>query len=332
MARKRQGWLYFNWVELPFWRAAIDHVKRCEAPHIIMDEITFRVAQRDDYPFLAEWLVRLSQAPQQHCLHTWSGQSAAELCQQLLGYWDDAELCYLLALQEGQLIGALGSEYDESLERAWLHGPHVTTEDWETVAGELFTRLLAQLPACIGQLDAFLNVENVRGRRFYAQHGFEKRQYLSYDFWLSPGERVVTGRRDCLLLAKEHACSFKRLYAGLFPAAYYRAGRVIDMIGHSHQVLVIAQGKEVIGFVVVSVEQGPSSGEIQFLGVRQDCRKRGYGRRLLLSAIDWLLDEAGVARICLNVNQELADARDLYESVGFKLRFSGIGLRKVLPG
>jgi ribosomal protein S18 acetylase RimI-like enzyme len=297
-----------------------------------MEDITFQVAQRDDIRGLAEWLVQISQAPEQHCLHTWSGQNAKDLQQQLLSYWDDSELCYVMVLRNGQLVGAMGSEYDEGLERGWLHGPHVATGDWELIAGELFTRLLAALPACIGQLDAYLNVENARGRRFYAQQGFKEREHLNYEFWLMPEERVVSGDKGCTLLGKEHETSFKQLYEALFPAAYYSAERVIHMIGQSHQVLVVTEREEVLGFAVVSAEGSESAGEIQFFGVREDRRCQGYGRRLLLSAIDWLLDRAGVSRVCLNVGEELVHARRLYERVGFRLRFTGVGLEKTPKG
>jgi ribosomal protein S18 acetylase RimI-like enzyme len=81
---------------------------------------------------------------------------------------------------------------------------------------------------------------------------------------------------------------------------------------------------------VMSAEEGSSIGEIQFLGVREGYRRQGYGRRLLLAAIDWLLDRAGVSLVCLNVGEDLVHARGLYESVGFKLRFTGVGLEKIL--
>jgi len=289
-----------------------------------MEEIIFRVAQRDDFQELAEWLVQVSQVPEQHCLHTWSGESAGELQQQLQGYWDDSELCYVLALRDGQLAGAMGIEYDEKLERGWLHGPHAVTENWDAVAAELFARLLGALPACIGQLDTFLNVENRRARRFYTQQGFVEREHLNYEFWLTPDERVVSNHGDCLPITKEQEASFTRLYEALFPRAYYSAERVLEMAGQSHQVFVTDEGEQVLGFAVVGTEDG-QSGEVQFLGVREDCRCQGYGRRLLLSAVDWLLDSAGVSRISLNVGEELVHARGLYESVGYKLRFTGIG-------
>ncbi|NIV30621.1 MAG: hypothetical protein GWN58_14320, partial [Anaerolineae bacterium] len=116
-----------------------------------MEEIIYRAAERDGYGELAEWLVRVSQPPEQHCLLTWSGQSAAGLQQQLLGYLDDSELCYVLAFHDGRLVGAIGAEYDEELGRGWLHGPHVTAKDWEPIAEELVTRLLAELPSSIEQ-------------------------------------------------------------------------------------------------------------------------------------------------------------------------------------
>ena len=303
---------------------------KSQGERVHVQNITFRVARRDDYRELAQWLVAVGQAPERQCLHTWSGQSAKALWGQLLDYWDASELCYVVALQDGRLMGAMGSEYDRELERGWLHGPHVATGDWDGIATALFDRLLAELPGCIGQLDAYLNVENVRGRRFYAQRGFTERENLSHDFWLMPADRVVSGDRRCSLIGKAHEASFKRLYGALFPSAYYSGERVLHMIGQSHQVLVAPQGDEILGFAVVSVDEGLSMGEIQFLGVHEGHRRQGVGRCLLLAAIDWLLDQAGVSRICLNVGEELVHARSLYESVGFRLRFTGVGLRKTL--
>jgi GNAT superfamily N-acetyltransferase len=219
----------------------------------------------------------------------------------------------------------MGAEYDEELGRGWLHGPHVVAENWGPVAAALFTRLLVALPASIGQLHAFLNVENKRGRRFYAQQGFAEREHLNYEFWLAPDQRVAAGDWGCVPVSEEQEASFMQLYEVLFPRAYYSADRVLQM--ESHQVLVLAEGEQVLGFAVATTEDG-EAGEIQFLGVRDDCRHQGYGRRLLLSAIDWLLDVAGVSRVSLNVGEELIHARGLYESVGFRLRFTGIGLMR----
>ena len=100
------------------------------------------------------------------------------------------------------------------------------------------------------------------------------------------------------------------------------------MIGHTHQVFVLAGGEQVLGFAVVSAEGPASEAEVQFVGVREDSRRQGYARRLLLAAIDWLFDTARASQISLNVGEELVHARALYESVGFRLCYTGIGLSK----
>jgi GNAT superfamily N-acetyltransferase len=292
-----------------------------------MQKAAFRIAQREDFGELARWLVQVSQLPEQHCLHTWSGQSAEALGQELQGYWDDSELWYVVARRDGTLVGAMGSEYDEELGRGWLHGPHVAVGDWDAVAAELFVRLSGELPACIGRLHAFLNVENRRGRRFYARHGFVERAHLNHEFWLMPEARVISEGGGCSPITAEQEASFKQLYDALFPNAYYSAERVLEMVGHSHQVFVAAEGEQVLGFAVAGADEG-QSGEVQFLGVREDARRQGYGRCLLLSAVDWLLDVGGVARVTLNVGEELAHSQELYESAGFRLRFTGIGLER----
>jgi ribosomal protein S18 acetylase RimI-like enzyme len=294
--------------------------------HITMEDLIYQVAQRDTYQELAEWLVQISQSPEQHCLHSWSGENSDALWQQLLSYLDDAELCYVIAYWNYKMVGAMGSEYDEELDRAWLHGPHVTTEKWDDIASELYARLLEEMPACVTQLDAYLNIANVRGRRFYARQGFKERGSFSYDFWLTPDDRMFSRDRPFTLLDKRHEASFIRLFQTLFPTAYYSGQRILHMLGESHQVLVVAEGEEVLGFTVVSTDRILSIGEIQFLGVREDCRGQGHGRNLLLMAIDWLLNRVGVSRVGLNVGEELIHARSLYESVGFKLQFTGVGL------
>jgi ribosomal protein S18 acetylase RimI-like enzyme len=295
-----------------------------------MDQIIYRVARRDDYRDLSVWLVEMSQRPQQHCLHTWAGETSRALERSLVGYWDDSELCYLLALQAGRLVGAMGSEYDEELKRGWLHGPHATVDDWQGMATDLYSRLRDQLPKGLVRLDAHMNVENVRGRRFYAGQDFQERDTVSHEFRLEPGDLDASSARTGVHLQPQHEESFKPLFERLFPAAYYSGERVIRMIGQSHQVLVAAEGDEVVGFVAASVEGKGSPGEVQFLGVREDRRRLGLGKGLLLSAVDWLLNEAKVPWVGLNVNEDRIHARELYESVGFRLRFTGMGLEKNL--
>ena len=293
-----------------------------------MHTITLHMAQRQDLERLSEWLVANGQAPQVQCLHTWTGQNQAELWQGLLVNWDNRELCYILALQEDELVGAMGCEFDEELGRAWLYGPHVIAPDWELVADELYNHLLEALPTSIRQWNAYLNVENQRGRHFYTRRDFLERPDLSFDFSITAAERIPAMQTGCIQLDQSQADSFTVLYEALFPSAYYSASRLLRMLGTSHQVLVIAEQDHVLGFAVLFLDEQHTTGEIQFLGVKPDCQRRGYGRRLLLASIDWFFDVTGVQRVTLNVNAENEHARHLYESAGFRLRYTGIGISR----
>jgi len=293
-----------------------------------MSDIIFRLAQQNDYLQLAEWLVRLCENPKRHCLHSWSGEDAADLGGLLLKYLADGELVYVLAFQGENLVGAMGCEYDEELHRGWLQGPHVKIDDWELLAEELFARVLEALPFSITILDAYPNTANTRAVDFYRRRGFTRVGDVSHVYGLVSGHRVASQEAPCGPLQKCHGPSFLELYHTLFPNAYYSGRRILNMIGSSYRVFVVAEGTDVLGFAAGSVDEGAKSGEVQFVGVREDCRGKGLGRRLLRTAVDWLFDDAAVSEVFLNVRQDVPHARSLYESVGFKHRYTGIGLRK----
>jgi ribosomal protein S18 acetylase RimI-like enzyme len=289
--------------------------------------ISYSPATDADLGNLAPWLVDVCQAPEHHCLHSWSGESARALASQLRKYLADGELLYLLGRQNDQLIAAMGCEFDEELGRGWLHGPHVRTRPWNRIATDLYRAVCGALPRKIARLDAYVNSKNERGIEFYRQEGFSRLAGFSHDYRLTPSRRPGSGAGSGEIFHESHRTAFIELYRRLFPNAYYSGARVLEMIGVSHQVFVAAENREVIGFVVAAVDDSHTVGEIQFLGIGESHRGRGYGRGLLLSAIDWLFDSAEVSEIGLNVHDELAGPRQLYESVGFVLRFTGIGLR-----
>jgi GNAT superfamily N-acetyltransferase len=295
-----------------------------------MEEIILRKAERSDFEEISRWIVEVSQLPEQQCIHSWSGEDSHTLCEQLLYYLEDAELVYVIAHQGSQLVGAMGSEYDEGLGRGWLHGPHATVDGWEEVASQLYNRLMEELPAEITQFGAYMNIENVRGRGFYRSRGFEECEHLNYDYWWNPDHQKLEVSGEVELLKTPHHESFIELYAEIFPNGYYSGERLVEMNGSSHQVFVVSEGEKVLGFAVISVDESGSNGEVQFLGVREDCRNGGLGRKLLVSAVTWLHEMAKVSRVCLNVGENLSHAKRLYESVGFELRYTGVGLKKLL--
>jgi ribosomal protein S18 acetylase RimI-like enzyme len=92
---------------------------------------------------------------------------------------------------------------------------------------------------------------------------------------------------------------------------------------------VHAEGDAVLGYIYAAIEDGSGEGTIEFLGVQADARRRGVGRRLLLTALNWLFQVKNVSEVGLTVSDEDTDARALYEGVGFGLKHTGLNLRRV---
>ena len=158
---------------------------------------------------------------------------------------------------------------------------------------------------------------------------FEERGY-SCEYTLAASDRVAEASQGCVPLQEAQQEAFIRLYEAIFPAGYYSGERIVSMIGRSYQVFTRVETGELQGFVVASLDAGGTSGEIQFLGVREGKRSRGFGRSLLMAGVNWLFEQAGVSAVSLNVWEDAPQPRRLYESAGFRPRFRGTALRKTL--
>jgi ribosomal protein S18 acetylase RimI-like enzyme len=294
-----------------------------------MADIILRAAEAADFPAIAAWIVEICQVPARQCLHSWAGEEPEALCSQLLKTWEAGESIYRIAYSGNAMVGVMGSEYDEALGRAWLQGPNVAEAAWQAAAPLLYRQVVDALPRAITQLDAYLNAENTRGVRFYQEHGFAENGYAC-EYVMAAPDRVLEGPMDCTPLQEGQREAFIRLYETLFPEAYYSGERIVQMTGCSHQVFTRAEAGQMRGFVVASLEAGARTGEIQFLGVQEGWRSRGFGRSLLMAGVNWLRAQPGVSAVSLNVREAEAQPRRLYESAGFQARFRGIALQKKL--
>ena len=111
------------------------------------DAIDIRKADRADFSGIARLIARQNETPELQCIH--SGEGCESILQTMIKWADASEICFATALQDSQLVGAFGCEFDESLGRAWLWGPFALTANWDELAAALFHKLLAILPAAI---------------------------------------------------------------------------------------------------------------------------------------------------------------------------------------
>jgi ribosomal protein S18 acetylase RimI-like enzyme len=289
-----------------------------------LNTIEIRSAHRVDFPRIARLIAGQNGTPESQCII--SGDSYESILQTMTKWDEVSEICFAIALQDGRLLGALGSEFDQELARGWLWGPFVLVEDWDEIAAALLEKLLELLPAPIHRLDFFVNIANQRATRFYLEHGFQKPE-VSYVYVAPRPEKPLPLPEPCSPLQAEQVICFRTLHDTLFPNTYYTGQDIVDQLDDGHQVFVCSAGEDVLGYVYASVDES-GEGYIDFLGVRDDVRRQGLGKRLLLTALKWLFENKGVLEVGLTVSQDLTNARSLYERVGFRIKYTGLSARK----
>jgi GNAT superfamily N-acetyltransferase len=290
-----------------------------------------RLARRDDFPDIAALIDGQNKTPETQCLI--SGEGYESIHRQMVAYDDISEICFAVAVgdDDGRLVGAFGSEFDEELGRGWLWGPFVLAGHLEPLASALFEELLEILPPTVRQLDSFLHVANRQGHRFYLDHGFRK-DCLAHVYVADRPEAPIALSEPCP--AFEHRCagSLIALHDATFPNTYETGPGMIAKIDADHQVFCWTAGDDVLGYVYATAAEVAAEGCLDFLGVRADARRRGLGRRLLLTALKWLFEVKQVMQVSLTVYDDQTPARSLYEAVGFRLKHSGWSYQRDLTG
>ncbi len=126
--------------------------------------------------------------------------------------------------------------------------------------------------------------------------------------WFSPGMPLVEPAtlRDAPRLAQLHAASFHRGWGD---------GEFESMIAERNTLVHRLQlGRKTVGFAVSRI--GADEAEILSIAIDTDKRGRGLSKNLLLTHLGHLAGR-GVRRIFLEVEENNAPARRLYERCGF---------------
>jgi ribosomal protein S18 acetylase RimI-like enzyme len=281
-------------------------------------------ASREDFPAIARLLAEQNETPESQCLH--SGEGYESILQTMIKWDEVSEIRFVVAVQNGRLVGVLGCEFDEELGRGWLWGPFALTADWKGLATDLLEQLLAILPAAIRRLDFFVNQVNQRAYRFYLAQGFQEPE-VSHVYVAERHQTVPLLLDACRPLQPAQSGCFRALHDAIFPNTYYTGQDILDQLDADHRIFVAVQGEDLLGYVYAILDES-GEGYIEFLGVQADARGRGLGKRLLLTALYWLFEVRDVSTVGLTVSDDQNNARSLYKKVGFRIKYTGLSARK----
>ncbi|MCC7429960.1 GNAT family N-acetyltransferase [bacterium] len=286
-----------------------------------------RQAEKKDLKKVAELVVRHCKDEKTQCVQSCADQSAENLEKEFSELYD--ELIFILAFEGKKLVGVLCCEFALKNGRGWTKGPFAETKNFDKTATELLAKLLELLPQKIRTLNSFLNIRNEQGNNFYFSKGFEKTG-LSHVYVVLPPKEIIVFSKLCPSLEKQNENDFVKLHDSIFPQTHFSGEDILTQLDEDHKVFLYLEKNELLGYIFATTEKINQEGFIEFIGTKENFRGKGIGKELLLNALKWIFEVKKMPQTSLGVNDKLANARSLYEKVGFRLKFTGLHTRKNL--
>jgi ribosomal protein S18 acetylase RimI-like enzyme len=256
------------------------------------------------------------------------GESEKEIAADFAAIQPPEGYGYLACSENGVLIGLLGVELDLELGRCWLLGPLVDYRAWDSVADALYKKALADLPQVIDDQELFFDTDNTNLDQFAVRHGFGSSTgavTLSLD--RTSYQQVL--HDDDSGFNERFANQFIALHSRLFPNTYYSAEQLIEKaVDMDKRLLIHIADGNLSGYIFIQARESSQDGLIEFIGVVEEQRRKGIGKHLLSSGLNWLFSFPQMMKATLTVNTPNLPALRLYESMGFKTGRISRGYRK----
>lgn len=288
-----------------------------------------RTYTSDDWKNLLAFIVQENAKSEQHICYY--GVGVAEIEAYLkVEHEQPIDDTYLLAFRGEQLAGVIGLEYNLDVKRAWIEGPLTNQKDWKMLGERLYTKILSRIPDEINDYELCGGTQNKNLRELAIAHGFTPNESDSLLLGLTKQQNHRYQSVNLQELSREYFPSFNKLHNKLFPNTYYNAIQLLERMGDTQKVFIIADGKEVRGYICVDIVPERHDAYIHFLGVDPQYRLHGLGSRLLAGGCQWALSDQGIKHIGLSVRASNAGARGLYNRTGFVIERRLRGYRKRL--
>lgn len=298
-------------------------------PHQNRDRLITRLFQASDLAEVCRFIAGLNHQPEHHIAYF--GTKPDEIEYYLLEEQTvPPQESYVLAYLESCLAGVIGLEYDLELLRAWIEGPLISYPDWERLAEILYSRIVDIIPEGINDYELAADTRNKNLERFAENHGYRS----SGESALLVFKRFSLGNLPAVSESKvtpAFAGQFQNLHDKLFPGTYYNGKQLYEKIDETHQVFTASEAGRLQGYVFAYVAPEIGDAYIDFIGVEENDRRRGVGKRLLISALHWIFTFNEVRQVGLSVNVENIAAVNLYQSCGFYYERTLRGYRLKFP-
>ncbi len=275
-----------------------------------------RQYRSNDLDDIASLVARLNNRPEHH--NCYLGSELDEIRDAFLNDLPDlpAEDAVLVATDADRLIGVLGLEVDAARGRAYLWGPFVDHPEWQSVADRLWSRALEIRPDNVCDFRTGIAAENERSLEFAQAHEFELSDKQHYTMELQRSAFLSSDANGVVELQEAQTDKFAALHDTVFPDTYYNGQEIVARIGDTRKVFVT---EDVSGYAYLELKPELGFASLEFIGVGESGRGRGYGSALLSKGCEWTFSHPKIDSMTLSVASNNPAVR-LYQKHGFGIK------------
>lgn len=224
-------------------------------------------------------------------------------------------------LQDSKLVAVIGLEIDEAKQVVEMVGPFVEGKEkqmWLELSEQLISFVLKELGNAY-TYKFFIHKEHEWCKSLLrSMHT----HFMGDEYTLRIYPSNIGALEEEYLVevpSVEEYEEVKALHDLTWPGVYYSGEEIVAMLDEGHQVFIVKQGKEIVGYTFIEQQLSGKRGYIHFLAVKEAYRGKGIGRALLQYAIKWSMQDAEVEKVCLCVEVENENALKLYYGIGFEI-------------
>lgn len=273
-------------------------------------------------PLVASFIAELNKDREHHV--GYCGLKADELLHTLNHDFSDLPLdqSIITAYEDGELIGVLGIDVDESSKVGELWGPFVMHAGWDIVSVKMWSELVEPLShVALKEVKGFYNLSNARCDQFMERVGARKEedhysilQITREDF---KNKDVNTNSLHLTEYTNNFYESFKKLHHQTFKQAYYSADEIIGKVDAENKLFIMTEEETLLGYAFCETEAQFAEGDIHFIAVSPTARNRGVGKALINRCLAFMFSFQELDEIILCVNSSNKAALNIYLQAGF---------------
>ena len=263
---------------------------------------------------LSEFIGRINKLPEKNIGYL--GEDPLEIEESLRDYFPEntIENFFVLAYEDEKLVGVLGMDIDEEKGVGEALGPFIDTDNYKETETILFTEIDKILPTSLKRINMYFNKENKRCKEISEKLEGE---YLKEFYYMGVNKEnfLSIGSKDITEVEKDDYKEFIELHEEIFKEPYYSGQDIINRLNEDRKVLIF-KDENSKGYMYVEYNEEFHEGSIEFIGVKEESRGLGIGKKLLSSGINWLFSNKNLEVINLNTSTD-NKAFYLYKSLGF---------------